>query len=164
MTTWYTAGADTPAYRGRVNGHFTGTTDEIIQWASCKWGFPTDLNRAQAVAESTWQQSFVGDGGESYGLYQMRRGVWGAYPNSSASTAFNADWAMGLRRACYDGVMWYAELRGDLEACIGVHFSGDPAESTWRAYTDAVLEYERTKPWLEWSSATGIPPTATRGG
>ena len=23
----------------RVTGNFTGTTDEIIQWAACKWGF-----------------------------------------------------------------------------------------------------------------------------
>jgi autotransporter family porin len=164
MSTWYTAEADSPAYRGRVDGNFTGTTDEIIQWASCKWGFPTDLSRAQAVAETTWVQSYVGDGGESHGLYQMRRGVWGAYPNSSTSTAFNADWAMGLRRACYDGVMWYAELRGNLDACIGVHYSGDPAESTWRNYTDTVLEFQRTKPWLQWSSAAGLPPTPTRGG
>ncbi len=139
MTTWYTAGADAPAYRGRVDGHFTAppttsssgprasgdsrpTSTELRQWLRAPGSSPSSAT------------------GESYGLYQMRRGVWGAYPNSSASTAFNADWAMGLRRACYDGVMWYAELRGDLEACIGVHFSGDPTESTWRAYTDAVLE------------------------
>ena len=25
-------------FRPRINGDFTGTTDEIIQWASCKWG------------------------------------------------------------------------------------------------------------------------------
>lgn len=163
MTTWYTAEADSAAYRGRVDGDFTGTTDEIIQWASCKWGFPTDLNRAQAVAETTWRQAFVGDAGESYGLYQMRRGVWGGHPNSADSTSFNADWAMGLRRACYDGVMWYSELRGNLDACIGVHYSGDPDESTWRAYTDAVREHEQAKPWLQWSSAAGTPPTPTRG-
>jgi hypothetical protein len=164
MASWSTAEADGPAYRGRVDGDFTGSTDEIIQWASCKWGFPTDVNRAQAVVESTWRQSVVGDEGESHGLYQMKMTVWGAYPNSSSSTAFNADWAMGLRRACYDGVMWYPELRGNLEACIGVHFSGNPAESTWREYTDAVLEHERTKPWLQWPSDAGTPPTATRGG
>ena len=163
MTTWYTAAADSAAYRGRVDGDFTGTTDEIIQWASCKWGFPTDLNRAQAVAETTWRQSFVGDAGESFGLYQMRRGVWGGHPNSADSTAFNADWAMGLRRACYDGVMWYSELRADLDACIGVHYSGDPDESTWRVYTDSVRQHEHAKPWLQWSSAAGTPPTSTRG-
>ncbi len=164
MKTWTTAEADSAAYRGRVDGDFTGTTDEIIQWASCKWGFPTDLNRAQAVVESEWVQSLVGDDGQSFGLYQMKRPVWGGYPDSVNSTAFNADWAMGLRRACYDGVMWYSQLQGNLDACIGVHFSGDPDESTWREYTDMVREYERTKPWLEWFSAVGTPPTDARGG
>ena len=164
MSSWFSDEADSSSYRGRVDGDFTGTTDEIIQWASCKWGFPTDINRAQAVAETTWDQAHVGDGGESYGLYQMRRGVWAAFPNSQASTAFNADWAMGLRRACYDGAMWYPELRGNLAACIGVHYSGDPDESTWREYTDAVMEHERTKPWLTWPSAAGSPPRATRAG
>ncbi len=165
MGTWFTAAADGAAYRGRVDGDFTGTTDEIIQWASCKWGFPTDLNRAQAVTETTWRQSFIGDAGQSFGLYQMKRTVWGGHPNSEVSTAFVADWAMGLRRACYDGAMWYPQLRGNLDACVGVHFSGDPAEATWRAYVDEVRRYERDKPWLSWPSpAGGTPPTATRGG
>jgi hypothetical protein len=164
MNSWSSTTADGPAYRGRVDGNFTGTTDEIIQWASCKWGFPTDLDRAQAVVETTWQQSFVGDNGHSFGLYQMKDSVWGAHPNSANSTAFNADWAMGLRRACYDGVMWYPQLKGNLEACIGVHYSGDPTESTWRQYTDAVLQNEQSKPWLQWTSSAGTPPTATRQG
>ncbi len=40
----------------RVDGHFTGTTDEIFQWAACKWGLSDDLLRAIAVRESTWYQ------------------------------------------------------------------------------------------------------------
>jgi hypothetical protein len=40
----------------RVDGHFTGTTDEILQWAACKWGLPDNLVRAIAVRESTWYQ------------------------------------------------------------------------------------------------------------
>jgi hypothetical protein len=40
----------------RVDGHFTGTTDEIFQWAACKWGLPDDLLRAIAVRESGWHQ------------------------------------------------------------------------------------------------------------
>ena len=158
MTSWTTPEADSARFRGRVDGDFTGTTDEIIQWASCKWGFPTDLSRAQAVVETTWEQAFAGDDGESRGLFQMRMTVWGGYPNSANSTAFNADWALGLRRACYEGAMWYPQLRGDLAACIGVHYSGDPDESTWRAYADSVYDNERTKPWLAWSFAGGSPP------
>ena len=43
----------------RVDGHFTGTTDEIIQWAACKWGLSDDLLRGIAVRESSWFQGEV---------------------------------------------------------------------------------------------------------
>jgi hypothetical protein len=43
----------------RVDGHFTGTTDEIIQWAACKWGLSDNLLRAIADQESTWYESQV---------------------------------------------------------------------------------------------------------
>ena len=31
----------------RVDGDFAGTTDELIQWAACKWGIDEDIVRAQ---------------------------------------------------------------------------------------------------------------------
>jgi hypothetical protein len=40
----------------RVDGQFAGTTDEIFQWAACKWGLSDDLIRSIAVRESTWFQ------------------------------------------------------------------------------------------------------------
>jgi hypothetical protein len=40
----------------RVDGQYAGTTDEIFQWAACKWGLADDLLRAVAVQESTWYQ------------------------------------------------------------------------------------------------------------
>lgn len=40
----------------RVTGHYTGTTDEIFQWAACKWGIADNVLRAVAVRESTWYQ------------------------------------------------------------------------------------------------------------
>lgn len=43
----------------RVTGHDTGTTDEIFQWAACKWGIADNLLRAIAVRESTWYQGAV---------------------------------------------------------------------------------------------------------
>ena len=53
----------------RVTGNYTGTTDEIIQWAACKWGMDEDILRAQMVQESYWHQSAIGDftnQGQSY--------------------------------------------------------------------------------------------------
>ncbi len=43
----------------RVDGSFRGTTDEIFQWAACKWGFPDNLLRGIAVRESTWYQDLT---------------------------------------------------------------------------------------------------------
>ena len=60
-------------YARFVNGRFRGTTDEIIQWAAYKWGFDPRLLRAAAVVESWWHQSAVGDKGDSFGLFQVRR-------------------------------------------------------------------------------------------
>jgi hypothetical protein len=61
----------------RVDGQFTGRTDEIFQWAACKWGLPDNLIRSVAVEESTWFEylhftrdaSFGGGGGSCYWLY-----------------------------------------------------------------------------------------------
>jgi hypothetical protein len=57
----------------RVDGQFTGRTDEIFQWAACKWGLPDNVVRSTAVEESTWFQylhypkdaSYGGGGGGS---------------------------------------------------------------------------------------------------
>lgn len=40
----------------RVSGQHSGTTDENIQWAACKWGIADNILRAMAAAESTWHQ------------------------------------------------------------------------------------------------------------
>jgi hypothetical protein len=45
----------------RVSGNYSGTTDEILQWAACKWGIDEDIARAQAAVESWWFQRHPGD-------------------------------------------------------------------------------------------------------
>ena len=50
----------------RVDGQFTGTTDEIIQWAACKWGLKDNMLRADAVRESTWFQVLHFSDGQCY--------------------------------------------------------------------------------------------------
>jgi len=47
----------------RVDGQFTGTTDEIFQWGACKWGLPDNVLRGIAVRESTWYQYEIYSGG-----------------------------------------------------------------------------------------------------
>jgi autotransporter family porin len=49
------------ALQQRITGNFSGTTDEILQWAACKWGFDEDLVRAEAVHSSGWRQTVATD-------------------------------------------------------------------------------------------------------
>jgi len=114
-----------PIY-GRVTGNFTGTTDELIQWASCKWGFDEDVVRAQVAKESSWYQRATGDWTstasrcvpghpigadgrpgqcpESIGLLQIRYPYWAqAFPAAVTSSAFNLDYALAARRSCFEG-------------------------------------------------------------
>jgi autotransporter family porin len=115
-----------PLY-ARVTGDFTGTTDEIIQWAACKWGIDEDIVRAQAAKESYWNQDAAGDFtsdpstcapgqavganhdhpdecAESVGLMQVRYPYWGwAFPAAGTSSAYNLDVALAGRRNCFEG-------------------------------------------------------------
>ncbi len=132
----------------RVDGDFAGTTDEIIQWAACKWGIDEDIVRAQVVKESFWYQSANGDGGQSWGLGQVR---WGGHGHDSAfetdvnainSSAYNLDYVYAVWRGCFEGEYgWLNTVErgatygpGDAWGCTGVWFSG-------RWYTDAAIAY-----------------------
>jgi hypothetical protein len=53
----------------RVTGGHTGTTDENIQWAACKWGLSDNMLRAVAVRESTWFQDERYGSGRCVPLY-----------------------------------------------------------------------------------------------
>ena len=130
----------------RVDGNFAGTTDEIIQWAACKWGIDEDIARAQVVKESFWYQSANGDNGESWGLGQVRdtahQSAFEYSVNARTSSAYNLDYTYASWRACYEGVYtWLNTVErgatygaGDAWGCTGVWFSG-------RWYTDAAIRY-----------------------
>jgi hypothetical protein len=85
----------------RIDGQFTGTTDEIFQWAACKWGLPDNVIRAVAVRESTWFQSLHYSDGACY----WNRGCGDAFPASSASSQVYCD---GLAKFGHD---YQTELR-----------------------------------------------------
>lgn len=128
-------------YVARVSGNFTGTTDEIIQWAACKWGFNDNVARAVAVAESTWYQGLVDAGGkpvkdsgfgdyttdpaacqpgysvpcpQSFGVMQVKAtSERGTFPWSRDSTAFNLDYTLMTWRLCYEGfTSWLRKYPG----------------------------------------------------
>jgi autotransporter family porin len=119
----------------RITGNYTGTTDQILQWTACKWGFDEDVVRAEAAIESWWRQTTKGDWTtdasrcapghglgvdgtpgqcpESFGILQNRYPYeQAAWPGMYNSTAFNADVTYGILRACYEG---YEHWLNDVE-------------------------------------------------
>ncbi len=81
--------------RQRVDGQFAGTTDEIFQWAACKWGLSDDMLRAIAVRESTWYQ---------YETYRSGRPVvdWGSGDMMPAGTAGANTYCNGIAGYGFD--------------------------------------------------------------
>lgn len=144
-----------------VTGNFTGSTNEIIQWAAYKWGIDEDILRSVAVVESWWRQGTAADwdhngNPDSWGLMQIRRSVHrGTYPLTSYSTAFAVDYYGFILRYYYDGCAgWLNEVdrgwnygAGDMWGAVGVHYSG--RWHTWAAhsYTDYVQRVYNEKTW-----------------
>ena len=111
----------------KVDGDFTGTTDQIIQWASCKWGVDENAMRAESWYETFWIQSTAGDkrtdyaechtpnwngwdGTEcwqSYGIFQTKVLDFNVWPETRDSTAFNSDFRGAYLRACLNGDVAY---------------------------------------------------------
>ena len=165
-------------YRTRVDGNYTGTTDEIAQWAACKWGWPDNLVRAQMIQESNWRQSNQGDRepatnghcvfddtsnpcATSFSIIQVKwyfhpAGVPSTSPQSSypwikTSTAYALDLELAEMRGCYDGMSTYlGNTQGDTWGCVQSWYSG-----TWTpggsAYAQSVSNILNTKPWLTWN-------------
>ena len=69
----------------RVDGQFTGTTDEIFQWGACKWGLSDNILRAIADQESTWYQYETYPSGRCVKFYSCGD-FFGS--SSAASTVF----------------------------------------------------------------------------
>ena len=154
-------------YAHRVTGHFIGTTDEIIQWAAIKWGFAPNLLRAVAADESWWKMSAVGDNGDSFGLFQVRRPyhcqgqVCSWFRNDAA---FNADYYGAVLRSYYDGVeKWLNTVSGngaryrshDLWGSVGAWFSGRWRDAGALQYVAKVQSYLHQRVWRTSAFAGG---------
>jgi hypothetical protein len=165
------------ADRDQVTGDYTGTTDEILQWVACKWGIDENLVRADAVVESDWIQSTIGDncgvaGEASYGILQVKNedcsGTWihGGWPYTENDTALDADYWGARMRACFDGAFYDGGTwlyRGQTMAqiiaahgenyalwgCVGSWYSGSWYDSGARSYIATVQSVYRSKPWLQ---------------
>jgi hypothetical protein len=162
----------------RVDGNFTGATDEVLQWAACKWGIDEDIVRAQAAIESWWRQDAKGDWGndptrcppghglgvdgkpglcpESWGLLQTRYPYeQSAWPGIGNSSAFNADTAYAIWRACFEGYEWWLNdvehgqpyVAGDAWGCVGRWFAGRWHTPEADNYINKVKDYLNQRIW-----------------
>jgi Mannosyl-glycoprotein endo-beta-N-acetylglucosaminidase len=151
---------------GRVDGDYAGTTDQILQWAACKWGIDEDIVKAQMIKESGWIQSAVGDGGESFGIGQVRITAHASAfqystVNARNSTAYNVDYTYSSWRACYEGVYtWLNTVEhngtyaaGDVWGCVGLWFSG-----RWYVNTDAYLNQTGDSVHWHFDNKTWLKP------
>jgi hypothetical protein len=176
---WPTWAFSTSAYRQRVDGNYRGTTDEIVQWAACKWNVPADVLRAVLVTESWGDASSLGDGGESIGLVQIKPAAAlnvGVTAAAALSSAWALDYYGAMLRACMDGqfVLWrdrpdlvrYPYAPGDLWGCVEAWYTGVGPTSSSVWYGDRVRQYLDQRRWLaadytawtgwaDWCAATG---------
>lgn len=162
----------------QITGNFTGTTDEILQWAACKWGIDEDIVRAEVAVESNWHQNFLGDyttdhslcppgtwNGkscyQSYGLLQLKYYYFqSTWPMSRDDTAFNVEYVLGVIRTCFEGWTTYLNERtplpgyshyhaGDIWGCLGRWYSGGWYDQGAVTYIQKVKTALAQKPWLE---------------
>jgi hypothetical protein len=143
-------------YKDEVAGAFTGTTDEIIQWAAYKHRLDPNLLRAVAAVESWWHMSMNGDNGDSFGLFQIRRPYHCCDFLAANDTAFNADYYGAIIRSYSDGRQGWlntvsgngARYRaGDLWGSVGAWFSGRWHDPGAERYIAKVKQYLRARVW-----------------
>jgi hypothetical protein len=160
----------------RVNGNFTGTTDELMQWAACKWGIDEDVVRAQMMLESWWDQRtadvFTTDQSVCHPLFRTASGPCpeaigfgqiryqfhtAAFDNNNAikSSAYNLDYTYGMWRNCFNGTeTWVNDHErgaeygpGDEWGCIGLWYSGRWRDAEALGYIAKVQDFLATRKW-----------------
>lgn len=146
-------------YARWVTGHYRGTTDQIIQWTAAKWGLSVDLLRAVAATETWWVMSFVGNDGDAFGLFQVRRPyhcegrVCNLFRND---TAFNADYYGAIIRSYFDGRQTWLNTvsgngqrykAGDLWGSVGYWCAGRWHVSAGDTYVAQTQRYLAQRVW-----------------
>jgi hypothetical protein len=177
MRTTTNNGGAAPGSFDRVDGNYTGTTDEILRWGACKWGFDENLVRAIAANESWWHQSAAGDlvspssecpsgavytNGDcalSYGIMQVKAPDFAfTFPDTHTSTAFDVDYKLAYQRACFEGKIGYLSQRssnypnGDennmLWGCVDQWYSGTWWDGADDLYITQIKGLIADQPWL----------------
>jgi hypothetical protein len=160
-----------------VTGAFSGTTDEILQWAARKWGIPEDVVRAVAANESWWNMSQLGDrltvsdplsypllsriSGtsdvyQSLGTMQVKWTPQGLHQGTESlrwkSTAFNVDYWGSVVRYYYDGLCDWCSAgygAGQAWSSIGAWYNPSPWNTGSQTYQDQVKALVAQRPWAQ---------------
>ena len=162
-----------PGFYERATGNFTGSTDDIIRWTACKWGYDEYVLRAQAARESTGKMDALGvwvsnsaqclpghpigaDGrpGQCPGAVGIIQ-VFGYYfpqaiEGATLSTAYNLDIGIAIWRDCYEGGEgWLGNgyAAGDLWGCVGRFYSGAWYDSGANWYINELQTWSAQKYW-----------------
>jgi hypothetical protein len=161
----------------RVTGDYVGTTDEIIQWAACKWGIDENVVRAQAALETYWFQRNTGDFStdpsscvrghqtlgadghpgqcpQSIGILQVRypyhQTAFATNNDAAVSTAYNIDYAYAVWRNCFEGNdQWFNQFNPPTPYHAGDMWGCVGAWFSGRWYDAAAVGYiSRVKSYL----------------
>ena len=101
--------------------------------------------------------SAVGDGGLSFGIFQMKKTYHCCVPLSSKYTAFNADYYGGILRAYFDGRQtWLNDVErgerygaGDIWGSVGAWYAGRWRTDEAMGYIRSVQRVLKDEPWRE---------------
>jgi hypothetical protein len=121
----------------RVDGQFTGTTDEIFQWAACKWGLPDNLLRAIAVNESTWYQYLTYPSGRAVPKYGSGDVFSAASAASRAYCRFVARFGYDYQRDLGSGIC------PQTFSIVGLKSWQDPAWGRWPDNQNGAFPFNR---------------------
>jgi hypothetical protein len=111
-----------------------------------------------AAREFNWDMDVVGDGGESFGIMQIKpRFHLGTSPLAARSTAFNLDYYGAQMRHYYDGRAtwlrrWSPSGRpyraGDIWGSVGAWYAGRWHSAGARRYIASVKAEMAARPWV----------------
>ena len=142
----------------RVTGGHTGTTDENIQWAACKWGIADNLLRAIAVRESAWFQYQVYPSGRCVAQVGCGDMTTGDVPGHRAFCA-------AISRHGYDYRQDYpAGVCPKTYSIVGVMSWHDPGGARCRSTRTAPSPSTATRPRSPWTTWARSCAAARRDG
>jgi len=122
----------------RVDGQFTGTTDEILQWAACKWGLPDNLLRAIAVRESSWYNYLHYVNGKPV----QYLGSGDIVSNPSKATGVFCDGLSQVGGVDYQ--RWYGNRRcPETFSIVGIKAWEDPSWGRWFRNQNGTFAFSR---------------------